>query len=322
MPSEFDLIDHYLRRLGRERPDIVQGIGDDCARVTIPAGHELAVSIDTLVAGVHFPEITSPEDLGWKSLACGLSDLAAAGAEPAWATLALTLPRGPDPGAWLDAFVHGFGELAERYGVAVVGGDFTAGPLAVTVQVAGHVPVGQAAGRGGAHSGDHVFVSGSPGEAAAALAQLQCGAPDVDPHLYARLSRPVPRVALGLALRGRATACIDISDGLASDAGHIAAAGGVGILLEEQRLPVSPALAAAGETDAVREWILHGGDDYELCFTLPAELAGETGWLEALDVTVTPIGMVDDGPDVRLRDESGRIEPVSGHGYRHFDDER
>ncbi len=322
MASEFDLIDHYLRRLGRERPDVVRGIGDDCARVTVPTGHELAVSIDTLVAGVHFPEITSPEDLGWKSLACGLSDLAAAGAEPAWATLALTLPRGPDPGAWLDAFVHGFGELAEEHGLAVIGGDFTAGPLAVTVQVAGHVPTGQALGRGAARIGDHVFVSGSPGEAAAALAQLQCGAPDVDPHLYARLSRPVPRVALGLALRGRATACIDISDGLASDAGHIAAAGGVGIRLDEHRLPVSPALVAAGEAEAVREWILNGGDDYELCFTLPAGLAGDMDWLDALDVAVTPIGVVDDGPGVRLRDENGRVEPVSGHGYRHFDDDR
>lgn len=320
MPSEFDLIEHHLRRLGRERPDVVRGIGDDCARVTLPAGHELAVSIDTLVAGVHFPEITSPEDLGWKSLACGLSDLAAAGAEPAWATLALTLPHGPDPDAWLDAFVHGFGELAGEHEVAVVGGDLTAGPLSVTVQVAGRVPAGQALGRTGARAGDHVFVSGWPGEAAAALAQLQCGMPDVDPYLYTRLSRPVPRIALGLALRGRATACIDVSDGLVSDAGHIAAASGVGIVLDETALPVSSALAAAGTDTEVREWILHGGDDYELCFTLPPAGAGEGGRLDAVEVAVTRIGTVAEEPGVHLKDAGGQVRPVSGHGYRHFDD--
>lgn len=321
MASEFDLIEHHLRRLGRERPDVVQGIGDDCARVTLPPGHELAVSIDTLVAGVHFPEITSPEDLGWKSLACGLSDLAAAGAEPAWATLALTLPRGPDPDAWLDAFVHGFGELAGEHGVAVIGGDLTAGPLSVTVQVAGRVPAGQGRGRGGARAGDHVFVSGWPGEAAAALAQLQCGMPDVDSHLYARLSRPVPRVALGLALRGRATACIDVSDGLASDAGHIAAASGVGIVLDETALPVSPELAAAGEEAEVRRWILHGGDDYELCFTLPPAVAGADAWLDAIEVAVTRIGTVEKEPGMRLKDADGQVRPLPGHGYRHFNDE-
>lgn len=319
MTSEFGLIDRHFRRLERARSDVVRGIGDDCARVTVPPGHELALSIDTLVAGVHFPEIASPEDLGWKALACGLSDLAAAGAEPAWALLAVTLPHGPDPDAWLDAFVHGFGELAAMHDVAVIGGDTTAGPLAFTVQVAGHVPAGQALGRAGARPGDVVCVSGAPGEAAAALAALLCGSTDVDPHLYARLMRPTPRVALGVALRGRATACIDVSDGLAADAGHIAAASGVGIVLEESALPAAPALAAAGDADAVREWILNGGDDYELCFTLPRERADERDWRASAGVEVTAIGRVDRGQGVRLRDRAGHERAAPGHGYRHFD---
>ena len=322
MASEFDLIDRYFRRLGGDRPGVVQGLGDDCARITVPAGQELAVSIDTLVAGVHFPEITSPEDLGWKSLACGLSDLAAAGATPAWATLAVTLPRGPDLDAWLDAFIHGFAALAERHGVVVVGGDTTAGPLSVTVQVAGEVPAGAALGRGGARPGHAVLVSGCPGEAAAGLSQLQSGTGDVDPHLYHRLARPVPRVALGLALRGHASACIDVSDGLAADAGHIAAASGCGIVLDEEALPISPALAAAGDEARVRDWVLNGGDDYELCFTLPAGLAADRSWLGTdIDVDVTVIGEVDRGSGVRLRDRAGRERAVPGHGYRHFAEE-
>ncbi|MDX1610681.1 MAG: thiamine-phosphate kinase [Halofilum sp. (in: g-proteobacteria)] len=321
MTTEFDLIERYFRRLGGTRPGIVQGIGDDCARVTLPPGSELAVSIDTLVAGVHFPEFTSPEDIGWKSLACGLSDLAAAGAEPAWATLAITLPHGPDPDAWLDAFVHGFGELGAAHGLALIGGDTTSGPLSVTVQVAGHVPAGAALGRGGARPGDAVCVSGWPGEAAAALTQLQCGAPEVDHHLYRRLSRPEPRVALGLALRGRASACIDVSDGLAADLGHVIEAGGVGAVLDLDALPVSSTLAAAGDTAAVRDWILHGGDDYELCFCLPAErldtLRAELG----PEPPLSRIGHVVAEPGLWARDGADATPgPLDPRGYRHFHD--
>lgn len=319
MGSEFDLIERHFRRLDRRHEHVVAGIGDDCARVSLPAGHELAVSIDTLVSGVHFPEYTAPEDLGWKALACGLSDLAAVAAEPAWATLAITLPRGPDPDAWLDPFAHGFGELASSSGMALIGGDLTVGPLSITVQVAGHVPIGTALRRDGARPGDCICVSGWPGEAAAGLYQLKEGLPDVDRHLQSRLNRPVPRTALGLALRNRATACIDLSDGLAADLAHILTASGAGATIDPTRLPVSASLEAAGDGGQVRDWILNGGDDYELCFCIPA------AELEALAATgqddppITQIGVVDAEPGLRTHTRAGAAdEALKFHGYDHF----
>lgn len=318
MASEFELIERHLAHLTPLGEHVRRGIGDDCAVVTVPAGHELAVSIDTLNAGVHFPADTAPEDVGWKALACGLSDLAAAGAAPAWCTLALTLTAAEED--WLAAFAAGFGALAARHGVTLAGGDTTRGPgLAATVQVAGLVPEGAALTRAGACVGDVVCVSGTPGEAAAGLAQALAGTPGADPALRARLDRPLPRVALGQALRGRASACIDVSDGLAADAAHIAAASGVGIVLDAGALPVSPALAAAGSAAEAREWLLHGGDDYELCFTLPPAIAADAAWQRALDVAVTPIGRVDTGPGVRLRTDDGDERALEVRGYRHFD---
>jgi len=229
--SEFDLIRAHFAHLGAGRADVVLGVGDDCALLRVPAGQELAVSIDTLVAGVHFLPSVDPEALGHKCLAVGLSDLAAMGAEPAWATLALTLPR-EDP-RWLGAFAAGFAALAREHGLALVGGDTTHGPLSISVQVHGLVPAGQAIRRAGARPGDLVGVSGTLGDAGLALRHLLAGEA-VAADSRARLERPTPRVALGLALRGLATAMIDISDGLAADLGHIleesgaASAGGEG----------------------------------------------------------------------------------------------
>jgi thiamine-monophosphate kinase len=319
MGSEFSLIERHFAHLGAHRDDIVAGVGDDCARVTVPGHHELAISIDTLVAGVHFPDYTAPEDLGWKALACGLSDLAAEGAEPAWATLAITLPHGPDPDAWLDAFAHGFGALATEAGIALIGGDTTGGHLSVTVQVAGYVPAGQALQRSGARAGDHVCVSGWPGEAAAGLDQLRRELADVDRHLQSRLNRPTPRTALGIALRGRASACIDVSDSLAADLGHILDASGVGATIDLWALPISSALAGAGDAAQVRAWVLDGGDDYELCFCLPRGHLGELVAATGDELPLTVIGEIETEPGLRARAGAGAaavtIEP---HGYDHF----
>jgi len=322
MGSEFSLIERHFGHLGTHRADVVAGVGDDCARVTVPPGHELAVSIDTLVAGVHFPDYTAPEDLGWKALACGLSDLAAEGADPAWAMLAITLPHGPDPDAWLDAFAHGFSALAKHAGIALIGGDTTAGSLSVTVQVAGHIPAGQALQRAGARPGERICVSGWPGEAAAGLAQLGSEQTDVDVHLQARLNRPMPRHELGTRLRGIASACIDVSDGLAADLGHVLEASGAGATLDLWSLPISPALARAGDTAQVREWILHGGDDYELCFCVtPDDLdTVRTGADEGVPVTV--IGTVEAEPGLRGREQAGALPGVlQPRGYDHFVDD-
>ncbi len=319
MNAEFDLIERYFAHLTPLGADVRAGIGDDCARVTVPADAELAVSIDTLIEGVHFPVDTAAADVGWKALACGLSDLAATGAEPAWATLALTLARGDE--AWLAAFAHGWGEAAAAYGVSLIGGDTTRGTsLAVTCQVAGHTPTGAALTRAGARAGDDVWVSGAPGEAAAGLAQLQGDARAVDLYLRGRLDRPTPRVALGRALRGRASACIDVSDGLAADAGHVAQASGVAVELEAGALPVSQALARAGSAERVREWILAGGDDYELCFTAAPGAIDAAALAHETATTVTRIGRVEAGSGVVLRGGDGARTALTEGGFDHFRD--
>ena len=273
--NEFDLIRTHFAALGAARTDVELGVGDDCALLAVPAGQRLAVSIDTLVCGTHFLPDCDPEALGYKSLAVGLSDLAAMGAEPAWATLALTLPpelvaEHPD---WIAAFARGLGALAQHHGVRLVGGDTTRGPLSVTLQVHGLVPEGAAIRRAGARPGDLIYVSGTLGDAGLALRQILAGAP-VEPGLRERLDRPTPRVALGMALRGIATAMIDVSDGLAADLGHILDASGVGAELRLQSLPLSPSVAAVVAADGDWSLPLASGDDYELCFCIPPGLVG------------------------------------------------
>lgn len=268
--SEFSIIRDYFTGLGRAREDVVLGVGDDCALLRVSAETELAVSIDTLVAGVHFLPDSDPEGLGHKSLAVGLSDLAAMGADPAWATLALTLPAADE--SWLHAFASGFAALACAHGVALVGGDTTRGPLSITVQAHGLVPAGQGVRRGGARPGDLIAVSGTLGDAGLALALWQAGEA-VPPPLLARLERPTPRVPLGRALRGLATAMIDLSDGLAADLGHILEASGVGAEIELAKLPLSPAVARRVAEGGNWALPVTSGDDYELCFAVPVERA-------------------------------------------------
>ncbi|HVR82516.1 MAG TPA: thiamine-phosphate kinase, partial [Luteimonas sp.] len=211
--AEFDLIAR-IRARARSRDDVVLGIGDDAALLRVPAGKLLVIATDTLNSGVHFPHDTAPTDIGWKALAVNLSDLAAMGAQPAWCTLSLSLPHG-DAG-WLDGFLDGFLALADQHGVALVGGDTTRGPLSVCVTVHGLVADGMALRRDGARVGDDIWITGTLGDAAAALVQWRAGGA-ADPALRARLDRPVPRVATGLALAGVAHACIDVSDGLLAD---------------------------------------------------------------------------------------------------------
>ena len=341
---EFDLIDAIRARVNVPRTDVAMGIGDDAALLDVPNGRQLVACTDTLVAGVHFPAAAAPEDIGWKSLAVNLSDLAAMGAEPAWALLALTLP---DAGtAFVERFAQGFAELARAQRIALVGGDTTQGPLSVTVTVLGLVPRDLGLTRGGARAGDSVFVTGMLGDAAGALCLLQdlqeshpprrasagreaAGGrvaafrqhvrEDADASLLARLNRPEPRVAAGLALRGVASACIDVSDGLLADLGHVCAASGVGAEIEADALPVSSQLAASFDAQTCRDLALSGGDDYELCFIAP--LARETEIVEKLahaGCGVTRIGRIVSGSNVRVLDANANEIEIARAGWEHF----
>ncbi|MEA3273694.1 MAG: thiamine-phosphate kinase [Pseudomonadota bacterium] len=316
--SEFDLIRDHFARVGAARSDVTLGVGDDCALLRVPPDAELAVSIDTLVAGVHFFRDCDPEALGHKCLAVGLSDLAAMGAEPAWATLAVTLPD--DDPSWLTAFGRGFAVLASAHKVQLVGGDTTRGPLTVTVQVHGFVPGGEAARRSGARPGDLIHVSGTLGDAGLALRLLQDGKP-VSGFLRGRLERPTPRVAQGLELRRLASAMIDISDGLAADLGHILETSGVGAEIELASLPLSADVSERVAAGADWGLPMSSGDDYELCFTVPPDrLADLESVADRLEVGLSCIGCVTDGDGLRCLLPNGTTWEPERSGYDHFSD--
>jgi len=314
--SEFDLIRTHFARIGAPREDIVLGVGDDCALLRVPRGQELALSIDTLVAGVHFLADVDPGSLGYKCLAVGLSDLAAMGAQPAWATLALTLPAEDE--AWLRAFAAGFSELALAHGLTLVGGDTTHGPLAISVQVHGLVPAGQGIRRSGARTGDQVWVSGTLGDAGLALRRLLAAEP-LSPWLRGRLERPTPRVALGMALRGLASSMIDISDGLAADLGHILEESGVAAEIRVGDLPLSEAVRQQLVLDADWTLPLASGDDYELCFTSAPARGGDLVVLaDSLGIALTPIGRIQAGGGLSCLAPDGRRWIPRYGGYDHF----
>ena len=313
--GEFDLIARIRARCAT-RPDVVLGIGDDAALLAPPPGMQLAVAMDTLNAGVHFPHETLPADIGWKALAVNLSDLAAMGAEPAWAMLALTLPSAD--ARWVEGFADGFAELARKHRVALVGGDTTQGPMSITVTIHGFVPPGAALTRAGARVGDGVYVTGTLGDAAAVLSKTQSKSA-CDPQLLERLHRPTPRISQGSILRGRATSCIDVSDGLVADLGHICAASGVGAEIDADTLPASPALIAAFAAADRRAFQLASGDDYELCFTAPDAIA--TGLLRDLadsGCAAMRIGRIVAGADVQVRDANGSPLALPRSGWEHF----
>ena len=314
--SEFDLIRQHLTGVGAVRDDVVIDVGDDCALLRVPAGRELAVSFDRVVAGGHFVADCDPASLGYNSLAVGLGDLAAVGAEPAWATLALTMPT--SDGEWLAAFIDGFRELAAAQDVRLVGGDLTRGPLTISVQVHGLVPEGHALRRSDARPGDLVCVSGALGDAGLALRHLKHGE-HLDSYLRRRLERPTPRVALGEVLRGVATAAIDLSDGLVSDLGHILAASGCGARIELDRLPLADQVA--GAVSATGDWSLPAasGDDYELCFTIPPAHAQRLAVLSAAaGCPLTHIGEIDARAGLRFVLPDGRQWHPPHGGYDHF----
>ncbi len=313
---EFDLIARIRQRVAT-RDDVVLGIGDDAALLQPPPGMQLAVSMDTLNAGVHFPSATTPADIGWKALAVNLSDLAAMGAQPAWCTLSLSLSLPEADAGFVDGFLDGFLALSAQHGVALVGGDTTRGPLSVCVAVHGFVAAGAALRRDGARSGDDVWVTGSLGDAAAALAAMTAGAVS-DRAMRARLDRPTPRIEAGRALAGIAHACIDVSDGLLADLGHVCSASGVGARIELAALPASPALARFAAP--VRwPWQAGGGDDYELCFTAPQ--SAREAVLRVLATASTPvsrIGAITDGQGVIALDPEGQPWRGTRAGYAHF----
>ncbi|MFC1695571.1 thiamine-phosphate kinase [Pseudomonadota bacterium] len=318
--SEFDLINRLQEIIcippGHAIAECIVGIGDDGAVLDVPAGRDLVVCTDTLVAGVHFPAATAPAAIGHKALAVNLSDLAAMGAEPAWFFMALTLPT--EDRGWLDAFAAGMAELAADAGIVLAGGDVTSGPLSITVTALGLVGKGGALVRSGAAAGDLVVVSGTPGAAAHALAVLKEGETPAAADLSA-LDYPVPRLVLGRALRGFATACIDVSDGLAADLGHVLEQSGVGAEVDLDKLPSPASLSTVPAED---RWTLQlaGGDDYELCFTVPAGSANRLDKIsEECEIELTVIGLITQKPGLVFRTAEGEVYDPVISGYRHFD---
>lgn len=319
--NEFDIIHEYFSDVGPARADVLLDVGDDCALLAPPAGRELAVSIDTLVEGRHFAAGADPAALGHKAMAVNLSDLAAMGAEPAWATLALTLPRAERD--WLAPFARGFAALAETHGVRLIGGDTTKGPCSITVQVHGLVEPGRVLRRSGARPGDLIYVSGTLGDAGLALLARQ-GLYVEAGHLAflaARLDRPTPRVALGrtLAARGLAGAAIDLSDGLSSDLRHICSASGVGAQLQLAQLPLSAAVRTYVEETGDWSVPASAGDDYELCFTVPERRQAEVEALAAeLGLGLTWIGMIEPRRGLRAVYPDGSLSDDLPGGFDHF----
>jgi thiamine-monophosphate kinase len=315
--GEFDLI---ARHFARPAANAVLGVGDDCALLNVTNGMDLAVSTDTMVSGTHFfPEVDA-EHLGHKSLAVNLSDMAAMGAMPYWAMLAITVPSVDH--AWLGAFAKGFFDLAEEFNVSLVGGDTTRGPLSLTVTIMGEVPAGAALRRSGAKAGNDIWVSGHLGDAALAVAhrhgRLKLEEADYNEAVM-RLYEPMPRVQLGQALRGLATAAIDISDGLLGDLGHICRLSGVGATVELDRIPISSIAAKHVKSDAGRTAIVAGGDDYELCFTAnPNSRESIDDLQQMLGVELTRIGQVRRGKGVSLLGPDNKAVKVDGRGYDHF----
>jgi thiamine-monophosphate kinase len=319
--SEFEIIRRYFTHPAR---GAVLGVGDDAAIVRARRGAELVVTADMLVAGRHFHKDAEPGRLGHKALAVNLSDIAAMGAVPRWATLSIALPEANE--RWLAAFARGFMRLARRHGVALVGGDTTRGPLNISVQVIGEAPAGRALRRDGARHGDDVWVSGTLGDAALALAAIGgriALARAERARLERRLHLPSPRLALGAALRGCASSAIDVSDGLVADLGHISRRSRVGAAVQLDRIPVSAALRRRRDRPVARAAMLAGGDDYELAFTAaPRRRAAIARIARRLRIRLTRIGSITSprrgAPPVTVIGSDGRPLALAKTGYAHF----
>jgi thiamine-monophosphate kinase len=317
MSDEFDIIARYFTRPNRDA-DVVLSVGDDAA--VLACEGLVAVTVDTLVAGVHFPDGMAPHLLGYRLMAVNLSDLAAMGAQPRWCTLALTLPSADE--LWLDGFSRGLFELAERFGVSLVGGNLTRGPLNLTLQLMGRVERERMLTRSGGHVGDDIYVTGTLGDGSAGVTLVteRATAPQgsAAAALKERFYRPEPRVGAGLALNSLATAAIDVSDGLLADLGHLCKASGCGATLDVERVPVSAELLSLFPPQEVLAHALGGGDDYELCFTAPPSRAEKIE--AAMEVAGTPvrrIGQLVAGQAVVCRRDGEPFTPAV-RGYRHF----
>lgn len=319
--SEFDLIHRFFQSESLQcGQGVILGIGDDCALLNLRPGEQLAVSMDTMVSGVHFPVDATAEDIGYRLLAANLSDLAAMGAEPVWFTLALTIPSVNE--SWLEGFSRGLAQLAGEFHLSLVGGDTTRGPLTLTVQVHGRIPVGQALRRDGAYAGDHIYVSGSLGDSAAGLA-LALNPPSLlsatDSYLLERFYRPTPRVEMGRLLRPYASAVIDISDGLLGDLQHILQRSHMGAELELQHVPLSEQLLATMPRQDALLKALTGGEDFELCFTVnPADEANMLRELQRLQVPLTRIGTITHRTGLRMALDGEEFSLPAHLGFQHF----
>lgn len=318
--TEFALIEKYFHQKTAERKDVALGIGDDCALLNVPDGQQLAITIDTMVENIHFLPSKTPEDLAWKAVAVNLSDLAAMGAEPAWLSLALTLPETNE--AWLEAFSKSFFEAADYYGLQLIGGDTTRGPLTVSIQAMGFVPPEKSLKRSGASPGDLICVTGTLGDAGLGLAMAtgehRAKNPLNQEFLISRFNRPTPRVAAGIALRQMATAAIDLSDGLAGDLQHLMKASNVGVSIELDLLPLSEQLTSECSDEEAIQYAMSSGDDYELCFTIPedkVDILRQSFKSTGCDFTV--IGRIQGGNEANYtyKGESSQIELS---GYQHF----
>jgi thiamine-monophosphate kinase len=314
--GEFDLIERFFSRPSR-RGDVLLGVGDDAALLSVPAGQVLVAATDTLVEGRHFLTGAPARSVGHQVLAVNLSDLAAMGADPAWALLSLSMPTAEQ--GWLQEFADGLYALAERFEVALVGGDTVRGPLVATIELLGFVEPELALRRSGARPGDRLYVSGWPGEAAAGLDALRQGlaSPDGDDPLVRRYLFAEPRIELGRALRGRASAAMDVSDGLLGDLAKLCVASRVGAKLRLEALPVSGRLSAQHGRAACEQYVLHGGDDYELLFTVPATEAERFERELRAVCPVTHIGEITAGGGIECL-RNGASVAIGAAGYDHF----
>lgn len=317
--NEFSLIDYYFKSLPIKRKEVLFGIGDDAACLQIPSGMDLLVSTDTLVSGVHFLPEWDACSIAYKAVMVNISDIAAMAALPCWITLALTLPQIDE--TWLESFTSGLKEALDTYNIDLIGGDTTHGPLSMTVTIMGMAAHGLCVRRSGAQIGDIILVSGELGAAALAVHYLdKQDLPEQDKaELMHKLLRPKPRVDLTELLQKYATSAIDISDGLSADLNHICLASGVGACLTKDALPVHALLAKYLGEQAV-DLALAGGDDYELCFTVPAvKLDALMLDLKSAGLECYPIGQIEKLPGMRMRLADGSCEDIIPKGYKHFE---
>ena len=322
--TEFSLIEKFFC-FDDKRDDVTLGVGDDCALLNPPRDQQLAVTVDTLVSGVHFPESTSPENIAYKSLAVSLSDLAAMGAKPAWATLALTLPESSE--SWLAAFSNSFKKTLDDYGLSLIGGDTTQGPLSITVQLTGFVDPEKAMRRDAAKVGDKIYVTGHLGDAALGLNLLdvhELHDPTIRQSSIKKLNRPVPRVEFAQKAVEHCACAIDISDGLLSDLGHILKASSCGAKVYFDQLPTSQKFQeCSGYLDLdYKQMLLAGGDDYELCLVCAADNEEALFAIaESEGLLLTHIGEIDASAELSVINDSGDLIELNSSGYEHFSHE-